>query len=238
MNISYKIKFIDSFRFMSSPLSGFVDNLSDGLYSYDSPDCKSELDMIIKNNKVIFRCFECKKNYSKDFDHELIKRFANVYEFCNEDVINKFMLLLRKGIYLYEYMDSWEKFDEILLPDKKHFNSKLTIENITDVDHRHARTVFKSFNNKHFGDYHDLYVHSDTLLLADVFENFRDQCVELYELDPANFLTAPGLAWQACLKISEIELKLLTDIDILLMVEKGIRDVKQYIDMQKQIISI
>ena len=76
--------------------------------------------MIIKNNKVIFRCFECKRNHSKDFDNELIKRFANIYEFCNED-INKFVLLLRKCVYPYEYMDSWERFDETLLPDKKTF---------------------------------------------------------------------------------------------------------------------
>ena len=101
----------------------------------------------------------------------------------------------------------------------KHY---LTIENIKDVDHRHAKRVFKSFNNKNFGDYHDLYVQSDTLLFADVFENFRDQCIEIYELVPAHFLTVPGLAWKACLKISEMELELLKDADMLLMIEKGI----------------
>ena len=87
MKISYKIKFIDSFRFMiASDLSDLVDNLSDGLYSYDCPDCKSQLDyMIININKVIFRCFECKINHSKGFDNELIKIFANIYEFCNEE---------------------------------------------------------------------------------------------------------------------------------------------------------
>ena len=176
---------------MSSPLSDLVDNLSDGFYSYDCPDCKFQLDyMIIKNNKVIFRCSECKKNHSKDFDNELIKRFANIYEFCNED-INKFMLLLRKGICPYEYMDSWERFDETLLSDEKHFYSKLTIENITDRDHKHAKRVFKSFNNKNLGDYHDLYVQSNTLLLADIFENFRKQYIEIYELDPSHFLTEP-----------------------------------------------
>ena len=104
---------------------------------------------------------------------------------------------------------------------KKHFYNKLTIENITDVHHRHAKRVFKSFKNKNLGDYYDFYVQSNTLLLADVFENFRDQCIEIYELDPAHFLTAPGLAWQACLKISEIELELLKDVDMLLMVERG-----------------
>ena len=102
------------------------------------------------------------------------------------------MLLLRKGIYPYEYMDNWERFDETLLPDY----SELTIENITDPDHRNAKRVIKSFNIKNLGDYRDLYVQSDTLLLADVFENFRDQYIEIYELDPAHILTAPGLEWK------------------------------------------
>ena len=79
------------------------------------------------------------------------------------------------------------------------------------------------FEIKNQGENHDLYVLSDTLLLADVFENFRDKCIEIYELDPAHFLSAPGLAWQACLKKTKVKLELLTDIDMLLMVEEGIR---------------
>ena len=101
---------------------------------------------------------------------------------CNKyRYINKFILLLRKGFYPYEYMDSWERFDETSLPDKEAFYSSLNIEDITDVDYRHAKKVFKNFNNKNLGDYHDLYVQSDTLLLADVFENFRNEtCVIIY----------------------------------------------------------
>ena len=97
-------------------------------------------------------------------------------------------------------MDSWERFDETLLPDEEAFYSSLNMEDITEVDHRHAKKVFKNLNNKHLGDYHDLYVQSDTLFLADVFENFRNKCIEINELDPAHFLSAPGLPWQACLK--------------------------------------
>ena len=97
------------------------------------------------------------------------------------------------------------------------------MEDITDVDYRHGKKVFKYLINKNLGDYHDLYVQSDTLLLADVFENFRNTCIKVYKLDPAHFLTAPGLAWQACLKKTKIKLELLTDVDMLLMVEKGIR---------------
>ena len=159
-----------------------------------------------------------KKNFNKD----LIKRFASIYEFCNGG-INKFVLLLRKGIYSYKFTDSWERFDEELLPDKEAFYSSLNMEDITDVDYRHAKKVFKNFNNKNLGNYHDLYVQSDTFLLADVFENFRNKCIKIYETDPAHFLSAPGLAWQACFKETIIKLELLIDVDLLLIVKKGVR---------------
>ena len=120
-------------------------------------------------------------------------------------------------------MDSWQRFDETSLPDKKAFYSNLNMEDITDVDYRHGKTVFEYLINKNLGDYYDLYVQSDTLLLADVFENFRNMCINVYELDPAHFPSAPGLAWQACLKRPKVKLELLTNVDMLLMVEKGIR---------------
>ena len=208
---------------MSSSLSNLVDNLSEGLHNDRCIDCKSCLDyMSIKDNQLIFRCLECKKNYKKDFNKELIKRFANIYEFCSGD-IKKFILLLREGVYPYEYMDSWERFNETSLPDKKDFYRNLNMEDITDVDHRHTKRVFKNFSNKNLCDYHDLYVQSDTLLFANVFEILTNICIKVYELDPAHFLSAPGLAWQACLKKAEVELELITDVDMLLMVEKGIR---------------
>ena len=100
---------------------------------------------------------------------------------------------------------------------------KLDIEDITDVDYKHAKIVFENLINKSLGDYHDFYVQSDILLLADVFANFRNMCIKVYELDPAHFLSAPRLAWQACLKKTEVKLELLTDVDMLLMAEKGIR---------------
>ena len=87
----------------------------------------------------------------------------------------------------------------------------------------HSQKVWEVFEIKNLDEYHDLYVQCDTLLLAGVFENFRDKCIEIYELDPAHFFSAPGLAWQACLKKTKVELELLTDIDMLLMVEKGTR---------------
>ena len=96
-------------------------------------------------------------------------------------------------------MHSWERFDEISLPDKEAFYSNLNMEDITDIDYRHAKSVFngvalKNLNNENLGDYHDLYVQIDTLLIADVFENFRNMCIKVYELDLAHFLSAPGLS--------------------------------------------
>ena len=162
-----------------------------------------------------------RKTTSKPLN-EAIRNFPNTYRFCIGD-LNKFILFLRKGVYPYEYMDTWEKCDETQLPDKKAFYSKLDLEDITDKDYEHAQKVWKVFGIKNLDEYHDLYVQSNTLLLADVFENFRDKCIEIYELDPAHFLSAPRLAWQACLKKTRVNLELLADIDMLLMVEKRIR---------------
>ena len=237
--ILYKIKFIDSYIFMSTLLSNLVNNLSEGLHNDKCIDCKSCLDyMTTKDEQLIFRCFRCKKNYEKNFNKELIQRFANTYEFCNGD-LNKFILLLRKGVYLYEYMDSWQRFNETSLSDKETFYCNLNMEDITDVDYRHEKIVFEYLINKNLGDYYDLCVQSDTFFLADVFENFRNTCIKVYELDPAHFLSAPGLAWQACSKKTEVKLELLTGVDMLLMVEKGIRGgICHAMIMQKQIINI
>ena len=96
-------------------------------------------------------------------------------------------MLLRKGVYPYEYIDSWERFNEESLPDKEACYSKLNLEDITDKDYVHGHKVWEVFEIKNLGEYHDLYVQCDTLLFADVFENFRDKCIEIYRLDPAHF---------------------------------------------------
>ena len=207
---------------MSSSLSKLIDNLSEGLHNNTCVDCKSCLDYIkTKHEKLILKCFNCKQNYKNDFNKKLIKRFPSTYEFCNGN-LNKFILLLKKGVYPYEYMDNWERFDETSLPNKESFYSYLNMENIEDIDYRHGSNVFKRFKLKNLGEYHDLYVKSDTLLLADVFENFRNTCLEVYELDRAHFVSLPGLAWQVCLKKTNIKLELLTDYDMK-KVEEGIR---------------
>ena len=132
-------------------------------------------------------------------------------------------LLMRKGVYPYEYASSCERFDDKQLPPKEVFYSKLSGEGISDDDYKHAHAVWDEFGMKTFKDYHDLYNVSDVLLLADVFENFRDVCMKNYQLDPAWYYTAPGLAWDAALKKTGVELELLSDPDMLLMFEKGIR---------------
>ena len=158
---------------MSSSLSKLVDNLSEGIHNNKCTDYKSNLDYYIKtkNEKLILECYDCKQRCRKKFNKELIKRFASTYEFCNND-INKFVLLLRKDVYPYEYADTCEKCSEISLPSKKVFYSNLNMEDISDIDYRHANNVFKIFKLENLGNYHDLYVRSDTLLLADVFNNF------------------------------------------------------------------
>ena len=107
---------------------------------------------------------------------------------------------MQKGVYPYEYLDDWEKFNETSLPEKEDSYSHLNMEDFADVDYAHSKGVSKNFEKKKLEEYHDLYVQSDTLLLPDVFENFRNMCLKIYELDSAKFFLAPRLAWQAALK--------------------------------------
>ena len=132
-------------------------------------------------------------------------------------------ILKQKGFYPYEYMDSEEKFNDTKIPPREAFYSKLSGKVITEKDYKHAGNVWNSFKMKTFKEYHELYNITDVLLLADVFENFRDLCLKIYGLDPVYYFTAPGLAWDACLKITDIELELLSESNMLLMFEKGIR---------------
>ena len=135
----------------------------------------------------------------------------------------KIDLVSRKGVYPYEYMDDFEKFKKQSLPKKTSFFSRLKQEKISEEDFLHAQKVWKEFELKNMGDFHDLYLKTDVLLLADVMENFRKLCEKNYELDPAHFFTVPGMAWDAMLKMTAIKLDLLEDVDMLLMIEKGIR---------------
>ena len=136
-----------------------------------------------------------------------LKNLQSHKDFFNRD-INKFILLLRKGAYPYECMGSWERSIETTLPNKKAFYNELNFRDITDKDYAHAQKLFEEFKLKDHGDYHNLYVQSNTLLVVDVFENFRNKCIEICDLDSAHFLSTTKLAWQACLKTTQEELEL------------------------------
>ena len=198
---------------LSTSLSKLVDNMSGNVNCIECKSCMEKIKINseccfvgLKNNGLIYKSIECKKEWKRSIEG-LTKKFPSVYQFWNGD-LNKFVLLLRKGVYPYEYMDSWEKFDETALPPKKDFYSNLNLEDISDEDYAHAQKVWDVFKIKNLGEYHDLYVQSDTLLLADIFENFRNMCLNIYELDPVYFVSAPGLAWQACLKMTGVKLEL------------------------------
>ena len=210
IEITYEIKFIDSYRFMSSSLPKLVDNLSKGIHNNKCVDCNSCLDYIkIKNEKLLLKCFNCNTYSKKKFNKDLIKKL---------ETHTVFVIMILINLYYCK-----EKGNETSLPNKEDFYSNLNMEDINGIDYIHANNVFKRFELENLRQYHDSYVQSDTLLLAHVFENFRDMCIKVYELDPAHSLSLPGLAWQACLKKTNIELELLTDYSMLVMVEEGIR---------------
>ena len=174
--ITFEIRFIDSFKFLQTSLANLVSNLQPSDF---------------RNTKYTFK--------------------------------SNTRLLTRKGVYPYDYVSSLEKLSETQLPPKEEFYSKLNDEDITDEDYQHAINVWNTFGCKTLRDYHNLYLKSDVLLLADVFENFRATCLKHYKLDPAHYYTSPGLAWDACLKTTGQNLELLSDYDMLMMFEQGIR---------------
>ena len=159
---------------MSTSLSNLVDNLS-GVYNKECKKCMEKNKIWLncefigfKNGRLNYKCKECKKSYT-EATNESIKDYPTLCKFCNGD-LSKFFLLLRKGIYPYEYIDSWERFDEITIPFKEAFYSKLNLENITDKDYEHVRKVWEAFEIKNLSEYQSLYVQCDTFLLADVFQ--------------------------------------------------------------------
>jgi len=177
IKVKHEIRFLDSFKFMSSSLASLVANLK-----------------------------------RDDFKH-LSKHYIE----------KQLDLLLRKGVFPYDYFNNVSVLDETSLPSKEKFYSSLTESNISEEDYAHAQNVWKEFNMKTFREYHDLYMKVDVLQLADVFENFRNVCLEHYKLDPAWYYTAPGLSWDAMLKTTKLELDPITNVEQLLFFEKGIR---------------
>ena len=152
--------------------------------------------MNFKDDLIECKCLFRNKNFQPKCDEKLKESVLNKCKVSNHDS-NNFILLFWKGVYLYEYAFDWEKFNETSLPEKEDFYSHLNMGNITDADYAHAKRVCKDFEIKHLGEYHDLYIQRDMLLLADVFENLQNMCLETYELDLAKSPSAAGLACHA-----------------------------------------
>ena len=135
----------------------------------------------------------------------------------------------QKGVYPYDFMDSFEKFNQTELPTKDQFYCILNDQHVTNDEYNHAKKGWKTFNIKIMGEYHNVYLKSDVLLLADVFENFRKTCLQYYKLDPCHYFTSPGLSWDTMLKMTNIKLELMTDVDMFQFIKKGMRGGVSYI---------
>ena len=218
----------------------FLHNLS----SYDAHFIVRELGYDTKSITVIPNTEEKYISFSKYTSNTFTIRFIDTFRFMASSLsklasnlvtpgFEKFReiskvfstddlpLVTRKGVFPYEYIDSWEKLEETSLPSKEKFYSTLREKNISDKKYEHAMKVWEHFRCRTLGEYSDLYLKVDVMLLADVFENFRDICLTTYNLDPAFYYTAPGLSFDSMLKLTEVKLELLTDYDMLLMFEKG-----------------
>ena len=199
-------------------LSNIVNNLAEGIHEIKWANCNTwicTLEYTIAKDHLECICLCWNENKQQKFDKILKERFANTSRFNNHD-IKKLFLLLHKGVYLYEYGGHWEKPNETL-PEKQDSYNHLNMEDITDADYKHSTRVCENFEIKPLCESYHLYIQGDTLLLANVLNNFWNMYLKMYELDPARFkiFSAPGLAWQAALKNTKIKLGLLTDIDVI-----------------------
>lgn len=214
-----------------------------GSSNYDSHFIVKQLDCDERKIDVIPNTSEKYISFTKQTSSKIKLKFVDSFRFLGASLShlvenlpkNKFYhtslffladdihLVTRKGVYPYEYTNSWDKLDETNIPDKKCFYNSITDEQISEENYKHAIEVWNRFKCKNLGEYSDLYLRTDVLLLADVFENFRDICLENYDLDPAYYLSVPSLTFDAMLKYTKVELELLNDYDKYLFIEKGIR---------------
>nr|XP_015839705.1 PREDICTED: uncharacterized protein LOC107398798 [Tribolium castaneum] len=174
---------------------------------------------------VTFRFIDSFRFMSKSLDQHSSNLKAEqkiiTRKFCKTN--EEFNLLIKKGVFPYDYVDSWDKLNETILPSKKDFYSTMHESNISEDSYKHAETVWQTFKIQTLGEYSDLYLRTDVILLADVFETFRETCLNTYKLDPLHYFTLPGLTFDAMLKSTGICLELLSDIDMIMFIERGIR---------------
>ena len=191
-----KLKFIDSFSFLSTSLENLVDNMRTG---------GSEFQHLRKNINLF--------------------KFGRSRTRINRDI----PLLNRKGIYPYDYMIDFDSFEEEELPEKSAFKSALNYSEVDEKDYEHAKNVWKHFKIKNLGEYNDLYLLTDVFLLADVFEEFRNLCMKNDNLDPCCYITLPSFSWDSMLKRTKVELENISDEDMYMLLEEGIRGGVSYI---------
>ena len=173
----------------------------------------SSLDKLVKLSK--YENGERRENWDKNF------KFSSRNNYVSN--ITDLDLLTDKGVYPYDYFDTFDKFREKKLPPKEKFYSRLSESNISDEEYERAKNIWEHFGIRNLGEYHDLYLQTDVLLLTDVFENFRDLCLEYYGLDPAHYITLPNFSWDAMLLKTGVVIDPITDKDMYEMIEKGLR---------------
>ncbi|KAE9523175.1 hypothetical protein AGLY_016408 [Aphis glycines] len=223
---------------------GYVPIFFHNLSGYDSHFIITQLGVDSKTINVIPNTEEKFISFTKYITNSFQIRFVDTYRFMAtslEKLVNnlgkgdlsKFKetikvfnntnleLVTKKGVYPYEYTDRWSKLNDF--PEKNHFYNTLNESDISDDDYIHAKRVWEKFNCTTLGEYSDLYLKVDVILLCDVFENFRELCLDTYGLDPNYYYTAPGMSFDCMLKYTEIELELLSDYDKIMMIEQGIR---------------
>lgn len=214
-----------------------------GTANYDSHFIVRQLGFDNRHINVIPNSTEKYITFSKQTSSGVTIRFIDTYKIMNSSLatlvnnlpndkfihIKRFFseedlpLVTRKGVYPYEYTSSWETLNETQLPTKDKFKNSILNCDISNEDYQHATRVWNHFNISTLGEYSDLYLKLDVLLLSDVFENFRDLCLDSYELDCAHYLTLPSFTFDAMLKHTKVELELLNDYNMYLFIEKGIR---------------
>ena len=171
---------------------------------------------------------------SSSLDRLISNLPKEAFKYTSEEFIGKkFDLMSQKCVYPYDFMDCFKKFNLTKLPTKEQFYSILNAQHISNEEYKHAKKIWKTFNIKTMGGYHDLYLTSDIILLADVFENFIKTCLLYYKLDPCHCFTSSGLSWDAMLKMTNIKLELMTNVDMFQFIEKGMRAGDSYIAKSK-----
>ncbi|XP_039288489.1 uncharacterized protein LOC120352367 [Nilaparvata lugens] len=225
-------------------ISVFLHNSS----NFDTHSIIPHLETNKKQLTVIPNTSEKYISFTKQISQQLHPQFINTFRFTPDSLDNpvinlvksaeevstvlphtarefgdKLELVSRKGVFPYKYCDSWEKLEETSLPPKEEFFSKLTDSHISDEAYEHAQQVCEKFDCKTLEEYSDLYLKTDVLLLANVFECFRDMCLRNYNLDCAHYFTSPGFSFDVMLKYTKVELELLTDYDMYMFIERGIR---------------